>query len=44
MPVGEIKGKAVEAGMKEGDVEDMLMKLKTLGEILEVTDGRYKVI
>ena len=44
VPVGEIKGKAVEAGMKEGDVEDMLMKLKTLGEILEVTDGRYNVI
>lgn len=44
VPVGEIKGKAVEKGIRENDVEDMLVKLKTVGEIIEVTEGRFRVV
>lgn len=44
VPLNDIIERAVEAGIKENDVEDMIFKLKTVGEILEASDERYRVI
>jgi replicative DNA helicase Mcm len=44
VPLEEIILKAGEAGIKKDTVEDMIQKLKTVGEILEATNERFRVI
>jgi len=39
----DIVEKAVEAGMKKNDIEDLLMKLKSTGDLLEASNERYRV-
>lgn len=43
-PLNDIVERAVEAGMKKDDVEDMIHKLKTAGELLEASNERYRVV
>lgn len=43
-PLAEILEKAVEAGIKEDVVEDMLAKLKTAGDIFEASNRRFRVV
>jgi len=43
-PLNDIVKRAVEAGMKKDDVEDMIHKLKTAGELLEASNERYRVV
>ncbi len=43
-PLAEILEKAVEAGIKEDMVEDMIAKLKSAGDIIESSNRRFKVI
>jgi len=43
-PLKDIMEKAVAAGMKEDDIEDIIHKLKSVGEILEAGNERYRVI
>lgn len=44
VPVSEILAKASDLGIKKETAEDMLLKLKTIGELLEVSEGRYRVV
>jgi len=44
VPTEDIVNKAVESGMKEGDVEDMLKRLKSTGDILEASNERYRIL
>ena len=44
VPLAEILEKAVESGIKEDAVEDMLQKLKTDGEILESSNRRFRIV
>jgi replicative DNA helicase Mcm len=44
VPLEEIISKAEESGIKKDTVEDNITKLKTVGEILEVTNGRFRVV
>ncbi|KCZ71473.1 putative ATPase involved in replication control, Cdc46/Mcm family [Candidatus Methanoperedens nitroreducens] len=44
VPLGDIISKAEESGIKKDTVEDMIQKLKTVGEVLEVTNERFKVV
>lgn len=44
VPLEEIISKAEESGIKKDTVEDNIIKLKTVGEILEVTNGRFRVV
>ncbi len=44
VPLNDIIKRAVDAGMKEDDIEYMMHKLKTVGEILEATNERYRAI
>ena len=43
-PLNDIVKRAVEAGMKKDDVEDMIHKLKTAGELLEASNERYRLV
>lgn len=40
----DIVDRAVEAGMKEDDVKDMIVKLKSVGELIEASNERYRVV
>lgn len=42
--LNDIIDRAVEAGMKKDNVEDMLQKLKSAGEIIEASNERYRVV
>jgi replicative DNA helicase Mcm len=44
VPLEEIISKAEESGIKKDTIEENIMKLKTIGEILEVTNGRFRVV
>ncbi|MCX9010079.1 MAG: minichromosome maintenance protein MCM [Candidatus Methanoperedens sp.] len=44
VPLEEIISKAEESGIKKDTVEDNITKLKTVGEIIEVTNGRFRVV
>ncbi len=44
VPLGDIISKAEESGIKKDTVEDMIQKLKTVGEVIEVTSERFKVV
>ncbi len=44
VPIKDIVEKAMEAGMKKDDIEDMIFKLKSVGEILEASGERYRAI
>ncbi len=44
VPTEDIVKKAVEAGMKDDDVEYMLKKMKTDGDLLESSNERYRVV
>jgi len=44
VPLKDIVERAVESGMKKDDVEDMIHKLKSVGEILEASNDRYRVV
>ncbi|MBU0778054.1 minichromosome maintenance protein MCM [Patescibacteria group bacterium] len=44
VPLAEILEKAVESGIKEDDVEDMLKKLKTDGEVIEASNRRFRIV
>lgn len=43
VPLTDIIERAVESGMKEDDVRDMISKLKSVGEIYEQSNERYRV-
>ena len=43
-PLADIMARATEAGISEKNVEDLIMKLKTVGEILEASNDRYRVV
>ena len=42
-PIKDIIEKAMEAGMKKDDIEEMLMKLKSTGELLETSNERFRI-
>lgn len=42
--VDDIIAKAEEAGIKKDTVEDMLTKLKTAGELIEVSNGKFRCV
>ncbi len=44
VPLAEILEKAVEAGIKEDDVEYLLRKLKTDGEVIEASNRRFRIV
>ncbi|VVB90807.1 Minichromosome maintenance protein MCM [uncultured archaeon] len=44
VPLEDIISKAEESGIKKDTIEENIMKLKTIGEILEVTNGRFRVV
>lgn len=44
VPMKDIVERAVGAGIKERDVEDTISKLKSIGEILEASNKRYRVV
>jgi len=44
VPLEEIILKAEESGIKKEAVEDMIQKLKTVGEIIEASNERFRVI
>ncbi len=44
VPLEEIISKAEDSGIKKDTIEENIMKLKTIGEILEVTNGRFRVV
>jgi replicative DNA helicase Mcm len=44
VPLAEILEKAVESGIKEDVVEDMLAKLKSGGDIIEASNRRFRVV
>lgn len=44
VPLAEILEKAVESGIKEDAVEDMLKKLKTDGEVIEASNRRFRIV
>ncbi|MDO8724896.1 MAG: minichromosome maintenance protein MCM [Candidatus Methanoperedens sp.] len=44
VPTEDIVNKAVEAGIKKDDVEYMLNKLKSVGELFEASNERYRVV
>lgn len=43
VPLEDIAAKAEESGIKKETVEDMIQKLKTAGEVYELSHGKYKV-
>ena len=43
-PLEDIIARAEEIGIKKEKVEDMIAKLKTAGEIIEASNGRYRVV
>jgi replicative DNA helicase Mcm len=44
VPLEEIISRAEESGIKKDAVEDMIQKLKTVGEILEASNERFRVV
>ncbi len=44
VPLIDIVERAVEAGMTEDDVEYMINRLKSVGELLETSNDRYRVV
>ena len=44
VPLNDIVERAVESGMKEDDVRDMIHKLKSVGELIEASNERYRVV
>lgn len=44
VPLAEILEKAVESGIKEDAVEEMLKKLKTGGEVIEASNRRFRIV
>ena len=44
VPLKDIIEKAVEAGMKDDDVGDLMKRIKFEGDIIEVSNDRYKVV
>lgn len=44
VPLNDIVERAVESGMKEDDVMDMIAKLKSVGELIEASNERYRVV
>jgi len=44
VPLKDIVERAVGAGIKERDVEDIISKLKSIGELLEASNERYRAI
>ncbi len=44
VPAEAIIQKAQEAGISKEAMEDMIQKLKSSGEIIEASDGRYRVV
>ncbi len=44
VPLEEIISKAEESGIKKDTVEDMIQKLKQVGEILEASNNKFRVI
>jgi len=43
-PIQDIIMKAEESGIKKDTVEDMIQKLKSAGEIIEVSNERFRVV
>uniref|UniRef100_A0A6M3M914 DNA helicase n=1 Tax=viral metagenome TaxID=1070528 RepID=A0A6M3M914_9ZZZZ len=43
-PLKDITEKALEAGMKEDDIKDILNKLKQACEIIEVANGKFRAV
>jgi len=44
VPLEDIISRAEESGIKKDTVEDMIQKLKTVGEILEATNERFRIV
>lgn len=44
VPIKDIVEKAMEAGIKKEDVEDIISKLKSMGDLLEASNERYRVV
>ncbi|MBU4490996.1 MAG: minichromosome maintenance protein MCM [Euryarchaeota archaeon] len=42
-PLNEITERAIQAGMKEGDIQYILKKMKTDGDLLEASNERYRI-
>ena len=42
-PLADVMAKAIEAGIPEKTIEDMITKLKSVGEIIEASNERYRV-
>ncbi|NJD76152.1 MAG: MCM family protein [Candidatus Methanoperedens sp.] len=43
-PLEDIISRAEESGIKKDTVEDMIQKLKSAGEIIEASNGRFRVV
>ncbi len=43
VPLEDIKAKAMESGIAEKNIENAITKLKVAGEIIEISNERYKV-
>lgn len=43
-PLHDIMERAVEAGMKEDGIEYIINRLKTVGELIEASNNRYRVV
>lgn len=44
VPLEDIVSKAEESGINKKDVLELMQKMKTIGEVLEVTNGRFRVV
>ncbi|MDP2841327.1 MAG: minichromosome maintenance protein MCM [Candidatus Methanoperedens sp.] len=44
VPLEDIISRAEESGIKKDTVEDIIQKLKTVGEILEATNERFRIV
>jgi len=44
VPLEDIISKAEESGIKKKTVPELILKLKTVGEILEVTNGHFRIV
>jgi replicative DNA helicase Mcm len=44
VPLEDIISRAEESGIKKDTVEDMIQKLKTVGEILEATNEKFRIV
>lgn len=44
VPLDEIISKAAESHIDKDTVEDYMQRLKTIGELLEVANGRFRVV